>query len=77
MGYVISMLCKALRSKVTNYMTSNFYLDASKAMVDGFCPKFQESSRICSMKYPSVLKLLCGKETVDVLCSVPTLTFCS
>ena len=48
MGYVKSIVCEALRAKVTNYLTGNFYPDASKAMVDGFCSYPQESFRTFS-----------------------------
>ena len=34
--------------KLQNYLTSIFYPDASKPMVDVFCSNFQGSSRICS-----------------------------
>ena len=61
-GYVMSILWEALRAKVTNYLTSIFYPDASKPMVDGFCSNFQGSSRICSMVHPRSFKLLCQKE---------------
>ena len=51
----MSILCEALRAKVTNYLTNNFYPDASKTMVDGFCSNFQESSKRCSiMVNPSI-----------------------
>ena len=61
-GYVMSILWEALRAKVTNYLTSIFYPDASKPMVDGFCSNIQGDSRICSMVHPMSLKLLCIKE---------------
>ena len=69
----MSILYAALRAKVTNYLTSFFYPDASKTMVDGFCSNFLGSSRICSMVHPMSLKLLCLKEAklepfISVLC---------
>ena len=51
-------------SKSWNYLTQISYPDASRAKVDRFCSKLQESSIRCSLVNPSSLKLLCQKNSI-------------
>ena len=59
----MSILCEALRENFTNNLTSIFYPDASKLMVDKFCLDFQGSvMSMCSGSLYRSPKLLCLKE---------------